>query len=199
MREWREPSDLLVCSACPREANATLRLPLTATRLLAADSRFNRAICDLAICRPNGITVQRAARLRPAVGRRCARRDGRSGRAARDRRVGTDGVECVAPVGDRPGAPPTVRCQHTMVQDKVYARARRERRQPFEKRLTTLGTRNLGALSIAGTRCTVVMSRCASRSARSLTRSRIAWCPAPNRRARSRSLPGCSTARTARA
>jgi hypothetical protein len=43
MREWREPSDLLVCSAYPREANATLRLLCGFTRRDEATAGENAA------------------------------------------------------------------------------------------------------------------------------------------------------------
>ena len=63
----------------------------------------------------HGIAVRRAARVQSAGGRWCARRDGWRGGAASVRLVGTDGAKGVPPVGDRPGAPPTVRCQHSVL------------------------------------------------------------------------------------
>jgi hypothetical protein len=64
---------------------------------------------------------------------------------------------------------------------------RREGREAFEERVTTLGTRTLGASSTAGTRCTDVISPCGSRSARWATPSRSVWCPGRRETARSRS------------
>jgi hypothetical protein len=80
-----------------------------------------------------GVALRCAARLRRAGGPRRAWRDGRSGQAARDRCVGTDGVAGVPPVGDRPGAPPTVRRQYPVVEDEVDPRARRQRGEAFEQ------------------------------------------------------------------
>ena len=81
----------------------------------------------------DGIAVRCGARFRLAGGLRRARRDTRSGRTTRARRVGIHGAECFPPVGDRPGTPPTVRCQCTMIEDEVDARTRRERGQAFQQ------------------------------------------------------------------
>jgi hypothetical protein len=41
--------------------------------------------------------------------------------------------ECVPPVGNRPGPPPTVPGQDTVVEDEVDARTRRQRRELFQQ------------------------------------------------------------------
>src|SRR5262249_11642008 len=46
---------------------------------------------------------------------------------------GPTGSSVSRPVGDRPGAPPTVRRQHAMVQDEVDARARRQGCEAFQQ------------------------------------------------------------------
>ena len=77
--------------------------------------------------RHDGIEVHRTARLHSAGGPRRARQDGRSDSAARHYCVGAEGGGGVPPVGDRPGAPPTV------VEDDVDPRARRQRCEAFQQ------------------------------------------------------------------
>ena len=135
--------------------------------------RSRQRFALVSVERHDGIAVRRATRLQSAVGRRCARWNGRSCRPARDRTVATDAGEGVPPVGDRPGAPPTARRQHTMVQNEVDARARRERRQPFEQRPITLRRPTFGASSTAGTPCTAGSWPCAGRRAGPVSPSHI--------------------------
>jgi hypothetical protein len=93
------------------------------TAAVVAASRLATGVDDSGslCCLPHVITGSRCeARLAPAHRRTMARwRDGRRCHAALDRSVGTDWVGCVPPVGDRRGAPPTVRRQYTMVQDEI--------------------------------------------------------------------------------